>query len=266
MRILFFGDVVGKSGRIALAAKMEPLCRRYKADVIIVNGENAAAGAGITPSLADELFRLGAHVITLGNHTWDKRQIIPYIEGEPNLIRPLNYPPGTPGFGSVVVRPKGQPVGVVNAHGRVFVPFFLDDPFRALDAEVTRLRVQSSIIIVDFHAEATSEKVAMGWYLDGRVTAVIGTHTHVQTADARILPGGTAYITDVGMCGPIDSVIGMDREMALERFLTQMPVRLEVATGPTRVCGAYIEADPATGKALRVEPFQEVAEGDWEQE
>lgn len=260
MQILFVGDVVGKVGRTALAQRIGSLRRQWAADFVVVNGENAAGGAGITPALAEDLFRLGVDVVTLGNHSWDKRQIVSYIEGERRLLRPLNFPPGTPGFGSVVVESRGRKVAVVNAHGRVFASVTLDDPFRALDAELARLQPITPVILVDFHAEATSEKVAMGWYLDGRVSAVVGTHTHVQTADARVLPGGTAYITDVGMCGPRDSVIGMERNLALERFLTQMPVRLEVAPGPVVLCGACIEVDLETGRAAGIQRIQELVD------
>lgn len=257
MRVLFFGDVVGKSGRDVLAARLPRLRRELQADVVVVNGENAAAGFGITPAIAADLFRLGADVITLGNHAWDKREIATYIDGEPRLLRPLNFPPGTPGFGSALVEARPCPVAVICLHGRVFFPFYLDDPFRAADAEVERLRAKTPVIIVDFHAEATSEKVAMGWHLDGRVSAVIGTHTHVQTADDQILPGGTAYLTDVGMCGPWQSVIGVEKDLALERFRTQMPVRLEAAKGPAVLAAAVIDVDPATGRALRIQRILE---------
>ncbi len=253
MRILFFGDVHGRPGREILARRLGPLVKETGADLVIVNGENAAAGAGLTPQLAKEFFALGADVITLGNHAWDKREITTYIDEEPRLIRPLNFPPGTPGAGSCVVRRNGKPVAAVTqAHGRVFSPQLYDDPFRALADEVERLRQITPVIFVDFHGEATSEKVAMGWYLDGQVSAVIGTHTHVQTADEVILPGGTAYLTDAGMCGPWVSVIGADRELVLERFLTQMPVRLEAAKGPAILSAVLVEVDESTGKATGI--------------
>lgn len=257
MRILFFGDVVGKAGREILQRRLPGLRKEHGADLVVVNGENTAAGTGITPGIAEELFRLGVDVITLGNHAWDKRDIIPYIDGEPRLLRPLNFPPGTPGFGSVVVRAGGSRAAVVSVHGRVFFPFYPDDPFRAALAEVERLRRETPVILVDFHAEATSEKVAMGHFLDGRVSAVVGTHTHVQTADAQVLPGGTAYVTDVGMCGPQHSVIGMDVGLALERFQSQMPVRLEVARGPAILCAVAIEVDAETGRAKSIQTIQE---------
>jgi 2',3'-cyclic-nucleotide 2'-phosphodiesterase len=253
LRILFFGDVVGRPGRDILAKRLPDLKRELGADVVIVNGENSAAGAGITPQICREFFDLGADVVTLGNHSWDKREITTYIDEEPRLIRPLNFPAGTPGFGSYVVRHGGKPVAaVVQAHGRVFIPLLLEDPFRALAEEVERLRKVTPVVVVDLHGETSSEKMAMGWYLDGQVTALVGTHTHVQTADEVILPGGTAYLTDVGMCGPWISVIGSDRNLVLERFLTQMPVRLEVAKGPAILSAVVIDADEATGHATAI--------------
>lgn len=262
MRILFCGDVVGKAGRDILAQRLPRLRRELGADLTVVNGENAAAGLGITPALAEELFRLGADVVTLGNHAWDKRDILTYIDEEPRLLRPLNLPPGTPGQGSAVVTARdGTRVAVVNLHGRVFFPFFPDDPFRAVVDACERLRAVTPVILVDFHAEATSEKAAMGWFLDGRVSAVVGTHTHVQTADEQILPGGTAYVTDVGMCGPWQSVIGMDTELVLERFRTQLPVRLEVARGPAVLGAVLVEVDPGSGRALRIQRILERESG-----
>lgn len=258
MRILFFGDVVGKPGREVLARRLPDLRRSHRADLIVVNGENAAGGTGITAQICRELFDLGADVITLGNHAWDKREIATYIDEEPRLIRPLNFPAGTPGYGYHVVRKSGRPaVAVLQAQGRVFSPQLLEDPFRAIESAVESLRDQAAIILVDFHAEATSEKLAMGWFLDGRVSAVIGTHTHVQSADGQILPGGTAYLTDVGMCGPWVSVIGMDKELVLERFLTQMPVRLEVARGPAVLSAVLVEIEPGSGKATAIMPILE---------
>lgn len=258
MRILFFGDVVGRPGRDIVLKRLPALRKQHGADVVVVNGENAAGGVGITAQICRELFDIGTDVITLGNHAWDKREIATYIDEEPRLIRPLNFPPGTPGFGSYVVRRGGKPLlGVVQAHGRVFSSLLLEDPFRALDAEVERLRAITPNILVDIHGEATSEKAALGWYLDGRVSAVIGTHTHIQTADEAVLPGGTAYLTDAGMCGPWVSVIGTDRQLVLERFLTQMPVRLEVAQGPAILCAVLVEVDAATGKAITIQRILE---------
>jgi 2',3'-cyclic-nucleotide 2'-phosphodiesterase len=258
LRILFFGDVVGRPGRDVLKERMHALRKSLGADVVIVNGENAAAGAGITAQICRELFDWGADAITLGNHSWDKREIATYIDEEPRLIRPINYPPGTPGYGSYVIKRNGQPVAaVVQAHGRVFSSLLLDDPFRGLEEVVEQLRKITPVIFVDFHGEATSEKVAMGWFLDGKVSAVVGTHTHIQTADEVILPGGTAYLTDVGMCGPWVSVIGTEVSLVLERFVTQMPVRLEVASGPAILCAVAIDVDPATGRATAIQRILE---------
>lgn len=258
MRILFFGDVVGRTGREVVARRIGPLRKATGADVVILNGENAAGGVGITARICQDFFALGVDVITLGNHAWDKREIATYIDQEPRLIRPINFPPGTPGYGYHVVKRGGQPImAVVQAHGRVFTSLLLEDPFRALEEVVERLRQVTPVIFVDFHGEATSEKVAMGWFLDGRVSAIVGTHTHIQTADDLILPGGTAYLTDVGMCGPWMSVIGVDRSLVLERFLTQMPVRMEVAQGPAILSAVLVEVDPATGKATAIQRILE---------
>lgn len=258
LRILFFGDLVGRTGRDVVLRRMDDLRKTTGADVVIVNGENAAGGVGITAQICRELFEAGVDVITLGNHAWDKREIGTYIDEESRLIRPLNFPPGTPGSGHALVKRGGRPVmAVVQAHGRVFTPLLLEDPFRGLEEVVERLRNVTPVILVDFHGEATSEKLAVSWFLDGKVSAVIGTHTHVQTADEVILPGGTAYLTDVGMCGPWVSVIGMDRNLVVERFLTQMPVRLEVARGPAILSAVLIEVDPATGRATAIERILE---------
>ena len=258
LRILFFGDVYGRVGREVIARRLAPLVKETDADAVIVNGENAAAGKGISPQICRELFSLGVDVITLGNHAFDKREIATYIDEESRLIRPLNYPPGTPGAGSHIIRPEGKPpLAVLQVQGRVYSPQLLEDPFRAAEDEVERLRQITPVIVVDCHAEATSEKQAMGWYLDGRVSAVIGTHTHVQTADEVILPGGTAYVTDVGMCGPWVSVIGADRELVLERFLTQRPVRLEAARGPAILSAVVVDVDEATGRATNIQRILE---------
>lgn len=258
MRILFFGDVVGRPGRDIVANRMGALRKSVGADAVILNGENAAGGAGITAKICREFFDLGVDVITLGNHAWDKREIATYIDEEPRLIRPINFPPGTPGYGYSIVKRAGKPVmAVVQAHGRVYSSLLLDDPFRGLEEVVDRLRQITPVIVVDFHGEATSEKVAMGWFLDGRVSAVFGTHTHIQTADEVILPGGTAYMTDVGMCGPWISVIGTDRSLVLERFLTQRPVRFEVARGPAVLSAVMVEVDPDTGHATSIQRILE---------
>lgn len=258
MRVLFFGDVVGRPGRDVVLGRLGDLKKKHKADVVILNGENAAAGTGITPPICREFYDAGVDVITLGNHAWDKREIATYIDEESRLIRPLNFPPGTPGAGSYVLRRGGQPVlAVMQVHGRVFSPTLFDDPFRLAEAEAERLAKITPNIVVDVHGEATSEKMALAWFLDGRVSAVIGTHTHVQTADERVLPGGTAYLTDVGMCGPYNSIIGTDPALVLERFLTQMPVRLEVARGPAILCAAVVDIDPETGRAHGIARIQE---------
>lgn len=253
VKLLFVGDVVGGPGREALSRELHRLVDRYCVDLVIVNGENAAGGFGLTEEKAKELFALGVDVLTSGNHIWDKRESLPYIRREERIVRPANYPPGTAGKGSVVARTAGGvKIGILNLEGRIFMNN-LDCPFRTADREIELLKAEADIIFVDFHAEATSEKVALGWYLDGRVSAVIGTHTHVQTADERILPGGTAYLTDAGMTGSCDSVIGIKKELAIERFVTLMPVRFEVAKKDIRLNGAVIEVDEISGKALTIE-------------
>lgn len=253
MKILFIGDIMGKPGRSVLQEKLSLLRRDHRADFVVVNGENAAGGMGIAPRVADELFSLGIDVITLGNHAWDKREIITYIDGEPRLIRPLNYPGHPPGEGiTVVSRNNGLRMAVINLAGRVFSSVQYEDPFRRVEEELHRFSPDVRTILVDFHGEATSEKVAMGWFLDGKVSAVIGTHTHIQTADERILPQGTAYITDAGMTGPADSVIGIEKDLVIEKFLTQMPVRFEVARGRRQINGVLVEVDEISGRALNI--------------
>lgn len=253
VKLLFVGDVVGGPGREALSRELHRLVDRYCIDLVVVNGENAAGGFGLTEDKAKELFALGVDVLTSGNHIWDKRESLPYIRRDERIVRPANYPPGTAGRGSVVARTAGGvKIGILNLEGRIFMNS-LDCPFRTADREIELLKAETDLIFVDFHAEATSEKVALGWYLDGRVSAVVGTHTHVQTADERILPGGTAYLTDAGMTGSFDSVIGIKKELAIERFVTLMPVRFEVAKKDIRLNGAVIEIDEASGKALAIE-------------
>ncbi len=253
MKVLFVGDIIGKPGRMAFKALLPGITETHGIELVIVNGENSAAGFGITKKVGNELFAIGAHVITGGNHIWDKKEALEYLDSEQNVIRPLNYPPGVPGFGSVVhVSASGAKVAVINLSGRVFMPP-LDCPFRTLEAELERLGDSVDMIIVDFHAEATSEKVAMGQYFDGKVSAMLGTHTHVQTADECVMPGGTAYITDVGMSGPVNSVIGVDSERIFERFLTSVPVRFEVAHGPSLLCAVVVDIDDNTGKARSIE-------------
>jgi 2',3'-cyclic-nucleotide 2'-phosphodiesterase len=259
LRILFVGDVFGHAGRRIVSEHLVPLIERRAVDLVVVNAENAAGGFGVTPGIAEELFDQGAHVITTGNHVWDKREIIEYMQSVPadshdrprRVLRPANYVAGTPGHGVYQGElPSGQKYAVINLQGRVFMANH-DDPFRVVDALLQK--VSAKVIFVDFHAEATSEKVAMGWYLDGRVTAVIGTHTHVPTADERVLPGGTAYQTDVGMSGPFDSVIGVEKELILARFLSGMPGKFEAAKGDPRMCAALIECVGATGRATSIE-------------
>ncbi len=253
MKILFIGDIFGKPGREIVRRGLPALIERHQIDFVIANGENSAAGFGITGDIADVLFGYGIDVMTSGNHVWDKKEVLDYIPRQPKLLRPANFPAGVPGRGAYLGRTRtGEPVGVVNVMGRVFMTP-LDDPFAVVVKEIEALRAKTRVIVVDFHAEATSEKVAMAWHLDGRATAVLGTHTHVQTADERILPKGTACMTDVGMTGPHDSIIGVTVEAALSRFLNSMPARFEAAGGPGRLNAVVITADPATGKATHIE-------------
>lgn len=251
MKVAFFGDVVGKIGRTALEAGIDKV-RAEGADFIIVNGENAAGGIGITPETAKQIKDLGAHVITTGNHVWSKREMAEKISEMDGIIRPANYPPGVPGRGYVVVRSNSYALAVVNLQGRVFMGGN-DCPFRKADEIIGSISSEADAILVDFHAEATSEKVALGLYLDGRAGAVVGTHTHIQTADERVLPNGTAYITDVGMCGPLDSVIGMASETVIPRFLNGMPTKFEVGNGSPMINGVVIEIDHSTGRARSID-------------
>jgi hypothetical protein len=253
IRLLFLGDIVGKPGRELVRKGLAFLREHYEVDLVIANAENAAAGRGITRDLGDQLLDWGVDVMTSGNHIWAQREAIDYIGAEARLLRPANFPAGVPGQGSYLARTSdGRPVGVINVMGRIFMQE-LDNPFERVLEEIDALRSRTRIIFVDFHAEATSEKIAMGWYLDGKVTAVIGTHTHVQTADEQILPGGTAYLTDVGMTGPHDGVIGVEKAPVIDKFVRGMPVRMETATGNPRLNGIVIAADEGTGKATSVE-------------
>ncbi|MFN2431530.1 MAG: TIGR00282 family metallophosphoesterase [Gemmatimonadota bacterium] len=254
MNLLFVADVVGKSGRTALAAGLARLRGERAIDFTIVNCENAAGGFGVTAEIAQGFFDLGADVLTSGNHVWDKREVYEYLEREPRLLRPANYPSGNPGRGWTVRPAAGLRLAILNLQGRVFMAS-IDCPFRRADQLLREQAGQYDLVFVDFHAEATAEKVAFGWYVDGRVTAVVGTHTHVQTADARILPGGTAYITDAGMTGPLDGVIGVKKELAIERFLRQTPNRFEVAGDDLRCMGVIVEVDEESRRARRIEPF-----------
>jgi len=260
MRLLFLGDVVGKPGRRAVVEAVPHLVATSGAEFVIANCENASGGVGVDPRAASELLKAGVDVLTSGNHIWAKRDIIDYLRDSDVLLRPLNFVSGSPGRGFTVKRSRsGVEVGVVNLIGRVFMGNY-DCPFRAVDAALETLRPRARVVIVDMHGEATSEKVAMGWYLDGRVSAVVGSHTHVQTADERILPQGTAYLSDAGMCGPRDSVIGVKRELVLDRFLSQMPTRFEVATGPALLQGALIDVDEASGRATTITRVQQTVE------
>ena len=252
--ILFLGDVIGNPGRKCLESGLDFLIAENDVDAVIVNGENAAGGLGITPDISDYILGLGVDVITTGNHIYKKKDIYDYLEKEPRLLKPANYPPGTPGNGSIIFsnkKTKGHEIAVFNLCGRVFIDNF-DCPFRTSDKIIEFLARRTPIIILDFHAEVTSEKIAMGWYLDGKVSAVIGTHTHVQTADERILPKGTAYITDTGMCGPRNSVIGVKKEIIVDRFINMLPHRFDVANSDNWINGVVIEINESNGKALSI--------------
>ncbi len=255
MKILFIGDIFGQPGRRLLKEKLPELRKELQPDLVLANAENAAAGFGITPPLVDELLDLDIAVLTSGNHIWDKKEILPWIREQVNgrLLRPANYPPDAPGRGLFVGKtPAGTGYAVINLQGRVFMPT-LDCPFRKADELLHSIPEDVKIRIVDLHAEATSEKQAMGWYLDGRVSAVLGTHTHVPTVDEIVLPHGTAYITDMGMTGPYESIIGMERQAVIQKFLDQLPTRFEVATGDVRLCGVLLELDSESGRALSIQ-------------
>ncbi len=255
MRIIFIGDIFGHPGRRIVKETLPKLVEEYAPDLVLANGENAAGGFGLTPGLVEELLDIGIAVLTSGNHIWDKKEILPYLRDHQDgrLLRPANYPGAAPGHGLYLGKTRGG-IGyaVVNLQGRVFMPS-IECPFRTADALLERIPAEYPIRIVDMHAEATSEKIAMGWYLDGRVTAVLGTHTHVPTADEIVLPQGTAYVTDLGMTGPYDSVIGIDKRQIIEKFLSQLPARFEVAKGDVRLCGVLIEADTVTGRATSIQ-------------
>lgn len=253
LKVLFIGDIVGEPGRKMVRSHIRTLVEDHHPDLVIANGENAAGGFGITPDIAEELFSLDIQVLTTGNHVWDKKEIEPYLMKQDRLIRPANYPEGNPGFGSVVISTSNAgKAAVLNLEGRVFMSN-LDDPFRTAVREIDKLKAETPVIIIDFHAEATSEKTALAWYLDGKASAIIGTHTHVQTADERVLPAGTAFITDVGMTGPSESVIGVKKEHAIGRFLYQSPHRFEIPKGPAHLDAVVIEIDSLTGKASSIQ-------------
>jgi hypothetical protein len=252
LKVLFIGDIIGEPGRKMVRASMRGLMERHGPDLVVANGENAAGGFGITPDIAEELFSLGIHCLTSGNHIWDKKEIEPYLAKQDRLIRPANYPEGNPGYGSVVLSTAAGKAAVLNLEGRVYMSN-LEDPFRAAEREIEKLKKETPVVFIDFHAEATSEKIALAWHLDGKASAVIGTHTHVQTADERILPGGTAFITDAGMTGPVDSVIGVKKEQAIARFLYQTPHRFEMAKGPVQLRAVIVDIDASTGRAASIE-------------
>jgi metallophosphoesterase (TIGR00282 family) len=253
MNILFIGDIVGRPGRDLVRAGLDALVRHHQVDFVIANAENAAGGFGVTREVGDDLLALGVDVMTSGNHIWDKKEAIGYIGVEARLLRPANYPAGVPGRGSYVGRARnGRAVAVVNAMGRVFM-LNIDDPFTVVGREIENVRERTPVVIVDFHAEATSEKIAMGWHLAGKATAIVGTHTHVQTADSQVLPGGTAYCTDVGMTGPHDGVIGVERGAVINRFLTGLPAKFDTASGMPRLHGIIVTADETTGQASSIE-------------
>jgi hypothetical protein len=252
MRLFFIGDIVGGPGRNAVRKLLNKIKDENNIDIILANGENASGGFGVTPKNAKELLECGIDVITSGNHIWDKKEIIDFFSSEKRILRPANYPEDIPGNGWILINTKySKKVGIISLVGRVFMKN-IDCPFRASLREINKLSGETNIIIVDFHAEATSEKIAMGWFLDGKVSAVIGTHTHVQTADERILPNGTAYISDVGMTGAMDSVIGVDKDIIIEKFLTCLPKRFQVAKRDIRLNGVIIDIDPETGKSTRI--------------
>jgi metallophosphoesterase (TIGR00282 family) len=256
MKILFIGDIVGKVGRNAVKAFLQGLADTFKIDMVIANGENIAGGFGLTESLVNDLYSMGVHVITTGNHVWDKKDFVSYISKDNRVLRPANFAPGVPGYGSVVhTLPDGTKVGVLNLSGRVFMAN-MDCPFRTAEAEIEKLAQCAKVIIIDLHAEATSEKIAFGYFVDGKVSAVVGTHTHVQTADEKILPHGTAYITDVGMTGPAHSVIGIEVAQIIQRFLTGMPDRFETAQGKGILSAVVLDIDAGTGKANGIQRIQ----------
>jgi hypothetical protein len=258
LRTLILGDIIGQPGCRAIFISLKELINRTKADLVIANGENASEGRGIIPKDADTLFSAGIDVITSGNHIWQKKEIIPLLEAKTNMLRPENYPTGVPGTGHTIITKKGIPVAIINLEGRVFLSN-LKCPFMVGKNLISQLAKQTKIIFIDFHAELVEEKEALACYLDGQISALIGTHTHMQTADERILPGGTAYITDIGMTGPEDSVIGMQIETSINRCLTQMPLKMEVVNNPAELQGVLIEVDIITGKAVSITRIKEKA-------
>lgn len=257
IRILFLGDVVGEPGRRAVISTLSEIRDQHRIDFTIVNGENAAAGRGITPKIAIDLLRAGAAVITTGDHIWDQKEIIPYIDTEPRLLRPINYPEHTPGQGTIILDTSKGKVGVVNVQGRTFMLPHLENPFLVLEKTIAAMREETPVIFVDVHAETTSEKIAIGRFLDGQVSAVVGTHTHVQTADEQVFPGGTAFLCDAGMCGPETSILGREVRPIVDRFLTSMPAMFPIAKGDVLMHGAIVEIDERTGKAHSISRFRQ---------
>ncbi|MDP9751851.1 MULTISPECIES: TIGR00282 family metallophosphoesterase [Thermoanaerobacter] len=258
MKILIIGDIVGRLGRDILKERLQELISEYNVDIVIANGENAAGGNGLTRKVADELFEMGIAALTMGNHVWDQKEILKFIDEEVRIVRPANYLEETPGRGSIVLNFKNSKIGIINLQGITFMPCNRNPFFVALE-EVEKLRVETNIILVDFHAEATSEKIAMGYFLDGKVSCVFGTHTHVQTADEKILQNGTAYITDVGMTGPSDSILGIDKELIIKRFTSSVPVRFEVAKkGPAQINAIVISVNEITGKCYNIERINKI--------
>ena len=257
LTVLFLGDIVGEPGRTAVIERLPELKEKYTLDFIVVNGENAAAGRGITGKITIDLLRAGVSVITTGDHIWDQKDIFAFLDLEPRLLRPLNYPPGAPGNGTIVLETSKGKIGVINVQARTFMQPILENPFRAVEAAVTKMREETVNIIVDVHGETTSEKIAMGRFLDGKVSAVLGTHTHVQTADEQIFPGGTAFMCDAGMCGPINSILGRAVDPIVNRFVSNLPAPFPVAAGEVRLRGALIEIDETIGRATRITRLDE---------
>jgi metallophosphoesterase (TIGR00282 family) len=257
LRLLFLGDIIGEPGRRAVIEMLPTLKSAWGLDFVVANGENVAAGRGITPKLAIDLLRCGIAVITTGDHVWDQKDVVSFIETEPRLLRPINYPEDTPGGGSIVLETAKGKVGVINVQGRTFMLPALENPFRRVWAEVEQLRMQTPVIFVDVHAETTSEKIALGRFLDGKVSVVAGTHTHVQTADEQIFPGGTAFICDAGMCGPTESVLGREIQPIVQRFYTSMPINFPVARGEVKLHGLMVDIDEENGRAIAVQRIAE---------
>jgi len=259
MRILFFGDIVGRPGRKAVQRVLPELCERYQVELVGANVENSAGGFGLTKDIYNQLLEMGIDFMTSGNHIWDKKELVKEIAELERLLRPANFSPRAPGKGTLILQANDVPVAIINLSGRVFMGP-CECPFLTAEKEIDNLPKEVKVIIIDFHAEATSEKNAIGWFLDGKVSAILGTHTHIPTADERILPRGTAYITDVGMCGPINSVIGIKPAQTIERFITGIPHRFEVASGPVWINAVFVEIDNTSGKALKIERIQKILE------